>query len=113
LLAEECLLAAFEGAPDQAVWLEEQPTEDLLTAAPSGNVLHDQAATFVGRVIEGRTHLMPHLELIAHARAQRLLEAHLRVRRAARMRTAKQTVKAQLPVDVIGIYVFLPLGGAA
>ena len=111
LLAEDCALAAFEGAPDQAEWLDDQAAEHLLTATPSGNVLPDQAAGFVARVIESSAHLMPHLESLAQLHADKLLEAHLRVRRAARMRTAKQSVKAQLPVDVLGIYVFLPAAG--
>ncbi len=113
LLAEDCALAAFEGAPDQAVWLDDPAAEALLTAAPAGNVLHDQAAGFVARVIEGSPHLTPHLESLARLHAQELLDAHLRVRRAARIRSGKQSVKAQLPVDVLGIYVFLPSAGAA
>jgi hypothetical protein len=113
LLAEDCALAAFEGAPGQAEWLDDQASENLLTATPSGNVLPDQAAGFVARVIEGNAHLIPHLESLAQSHAQKLLEAHVRVRRAARMRTVKQIVKAQLPVDVLGIYVFLPLAGVA
>jgi hypothetical protein len=113
LLAEDCALAAFEGAPEQAVWLDEPVAGNLLTATPSGNVLHDQAAGFVARVIEGSGHLMPHLESLAQFHAQRLLEAHLRVRRAARLRNGKQNVKAQLPLDILGIYVFLPLAGVS
>ncbi len=113
LLAEDCALAAFAGAPDQAEWLDDEAAESLLTAVPSGNVLHDQAAAFVTKVIEGSVHLMPHLESVAQTHSQELLDAHLRVRRAARMRTARQSVKAQLPLDVLGVYVFLPLGGVA
>ena len=111
ILAEDCVLAAFAGAPDQAEWLDNAAADALLAAVPEGNVLPDQATSFIVRVVEGRTSLTPHLDSIARTRAQMLLDAHQRVRRAARMRNVKQVAEPQLPVDILGIYVYLPSAG--
>jgi hypothetical protein len=52
---------------------------------------------------------MPHLESAARSRAAELLEAHRRVRSAARLRGVSQRVEPQLPPDILGVYVFLPV----
>jgi hypothetical protein len=44
---------------------------------------------------------------MAAERAEQLAEAHRRVRRAAGT-TGRVTVTAHLPVDVLGVYVYLP-----
>ncbi|MBW3548668.1 MAG: hypothetical protein KY452_11100, partial [Actinobacteria bacterium] len=48
------------------------------------------------------------LEDLARVRAGELLETHRRVREGSRA-TGAFTVEPQLPVDVVGIYVFLPV----
>ncbi|MDQ3150757.1 MAG: hypothetical protein M3R63_03230, partial [Actinomycetota bacterium] len=60
----------------------------------------------------------PELERTASELADELREAHVRVRRAARGRHAGAlgiaglSVSPQLPVDVLGVYVYLPAAGA-
>lgn len=62
--------------------------------------------------------LTPQLERIAGELAEALRDSHVRVRRAARGRQAGTlgvaglSVFPQLPVDVLGVYVYLPAGGA-
>jgi hypothetical protein len=107
-LAEESRLLAFEGSPNDAVWLDESAAEALLHAEPNANILHEQAATFVQRVVEGFASLQSHLDEVAHRRADALHEAHRRVRTAARMRGVSYQVKPQLPPDILGIFVYLP-----
>jgi superfamily II DNA or RNA helicase len=111
LLAEDSLTMAFEGSPDNAVWLDRQAAETLLNAEPDENIHPQQAAEFVGRVVEGFDHLAPILNDIAQRRGDELLAAHVRVREAAYRRGERRPqhrVEAQLPPDVLGIYVFLP-----
>jgi len=107
-LAEECGLLAFEGAPENAAWLDAEQAEALLTAEPSGNVLPEQARERVQQVIAAAEALRPQLEVEAEARAEALLEAHRRVRQAARLKGLSYQVKPQLPVDLLGVYVYLP-----
>ena len=108
LLAEDCRLLAFSGSPQSAVWLEENEAEKLLLAQPDGNIAADQAAEFVGRVIDGFELLRSRLDQAALQRGEELLEAHQRVRLATRTRNVRYRVQPQLPPDVLGIYVFLP-----
>ncbi len=76
LLAEDCRLLAFSGSPQSAVWLEENEAEKLLMAQPDGNIAADQAAEFVGRVIDGFELLRSRLDQAAMQRGEELLEAH-------------------------------------
>jgi superfamily II DNA or RNA helicase len=111
LLAEDSLTLAFEGAPDNATWLEPDVAEALLTAEPDENIHPQQAAEFIERVVAGFEYLAPTLNDIAERRGQELLAAHVRVREAAYRRGDRRPqhrVEAQLPPDVLGIYVFLP-----
>ena len=108
LLAEDCRLLAFSGSPQSAVWLEENEAEKLLLAQPDGNIAADQAAEFVGRVIDGFELLRSHLDQAAVQRGEELLEAHQRVRLAIKTRNIRYRVEPQLPPDILGIYIFLP-----
>jgi len=108
LLAEDCRLLAFVGSPQNAVWLEENEAEKLLSAQPDGNITAEQAAEFVRRVIDGYEYLRSRLDQAAVQRGGELLEAHQRVRLAARTRNVRYRVEPQLPPDILGIYIFLP-----
>ena len=44
----------------------------------------------------------------AEERGRELLDAHQRVRRAAHDRGVRHRVEPKLPVDVLGLYVYLP-----
>lgn len=50
-----------------------------------------------------------YLSELAVTRGQELLEAHTRVRGAARIQGVRHRVEAQLPPDVLGVYVYLPV----
>jgi ERCC4-related helicase len=108
LLAEDCQLVAFAGTPENAEWLDAATAEALLDAAPDANILPEQQTEFLRRVVEGFDALRPHLNKVAEERGAELLAAHRRVRQAAQTRGVSQRVEAQLPPDVLGIYVYLP-----
>ncbi len=107
LLAEEVLPMAFTGAPQEAQWLDAESAEDLIKASPDDNIHPQQAAQFIQKVIDGFDHLSPHMNALAETRADALLEAHRRVRDAAKAR-GRYAVEPKLPVDILGIYVYLP-----
>ena len=110
LLAEECLLAAFEGAPESPAWLPPERAEALLAAAPDANIGPDQARTFLEKVVAARASLEPGLEALARERSTALLALHRQLRDESRITGLKYDVRPQLPVDVIGVYVLLPTG---
>lgn len=82
--------------------------EALLTAQPEGNVAAGQAESFIRKVIGGFDALLPVLDEAANSRAEVLLESHIRVREASRAGGRQPVVEPFLPVDVLGLYVYLP-----
>jgi superfamily II DNA or RNA helicase len=109
LLAEDCQVLAFTGSPDKAEWLEPEQAEALLEATPDANITADQATGFLQKVIDQFDYLSPHLEAVAQQRGNDLLEAHRRVRSASKLRGIRYRVEPQLPPDILGIYMFLPV----
>jgi hypothetical protein len=105
LLAEEAGVVAFGGAPASAEWLTDDAAEALLSASPDANIASEQAIEAVRRILDGYDALLPELEAEARRRADALLDAHRRVR----VTGERYRVEPQLPVDVLGIYVYLPL----
>jgi superfamily II DNA or RNA helicase len=110
-LAEEIRLLAFEGSPNEATWLDNEQALALLDAQPSGNVDQNQARNFLSRVVEAETALRAALDATAVDCAEALLESHLRVRAASRTRGKRPQVEPFLPVDILGVYVYLPVVG--
>lgn len=109
LLAEDCQLLAFTGSPQNAEWLiDSQAIEALLDAPSEANIYPEQAQEFLSRVIDHFDVLQPHLEQVAQERGEELLDAHRRVRAAAQMRGVRYRVEPRVPVDVLGIYMYVP-----
>jgi hypothetical protein len=112
LLAEDCEVLAFAGAPESAVWMSRQDAEALLDTEPAGNIAPELQREVLERVLSGAAALAPHLDESARRRGDELLEQHRRVRLAAQMRGVRYRVAPQLPPDILGIYVFLPVPSA-
>ncbi|MCO5166638.1 MAG: DEAD/DEAH box helicase [Planctomycetes bacterium] len=120
LLAEDQLVLGFRGAPDRAEWLEPDAVEPLLRAEPQANLPPDLARErFLEPVLatfrERPSAFMSPIEDAVQQRGKDLLEAHRRVRKAARHGVRNLRVEPHLPADVLGVFVLLPVadGGAA
>lgn len=111
LLAEDSQTIAFEGAPGRHTWLDNSVAETLLAATPNAPIKPQQAADFVAKEVDGFDALWSDLDSYATQRGQELLDAHNRVRSVSRQRGMRTDVRPQLPVDVLGIYIYLPAGG--
>lgn len=110
LLAEDCQVLAFSGPPHNAEWLHDSAAIERLLESPSeANVFPEQAKHFLHTVLTQFDALQDHLKTVARERGQQLLEAHRRVRTAAQMRGVRYRVESQLPLDVLGTYIYLPL----
>jgi hypothetical protein len=107
LLCEEIVPLACTGSADAPVWLTKEEGEQLLTAKPERNLI----STLIDQQVELVTASLPKLQdalaTVAKERARAQLEAHERVREAARTR-GKVTVAPVLPADILGAYVILP-----
>jgi hypothetical protein len=108
LLAEDCQLLAFTGSPQNAEWLGAKIAEELLLAEPEANIQPDQATHFLRQMLDGFDAIIPHLNEMAQKRGEELLDAHRRVRIAARETNVSHRVEPQLPCDVLGVYLYLP-----
>ncbi len=111
LLAEDCAVLAFSGAPTAAEWLDADAAEALLQLTPDANVSPDQAREALARMTDDFDAVRPHLSAVAEERAAALAESHRRVREAARAGGGAARVEPQLPPDVLGLYVYLPMAG--
>ena len=108
LLAEDCQLVAFSGAPATPSWLSREVAESLLQAEPDENVSDDVARAFVRKVLDNLGPIQGRLDVMAYERGKELLAAHRRVRQASQRRGMKETIEPQLPADILGLYVYLP-----
>ncbi|NCO34569.1 MAG: DEAD/DEAH box helicase [Armatimonadetes bacterium] len=110
LLAEELVVFGVRGSSGEMELLEESDALRLLTeATPTENVAPPEAARLLQSVEDLLPALAPRLEAVAHERATRLLDAHRRVRRLTDERLRGFTVRPHLPVDVLGMYVYVPV----
>lgn len=111
-VTEEARLAAFTGRPHSAVWLADEEVEALLDLRASGNLTPELARDTLEGMVRGLPDLAPALDELARARAAALREDHRRVRAGAGAARRGLEVRAQTPVDVLGIYTWLPQVGA-
>lgn len=109
LLAEDSQILAFSGSPQTAEWLDIQIAEELLQAKPDDNIEAELASNFIDKVVQSYELLRSHLEEVATLSAKTLLDAHQRVRTASKQSGVRYSVEPQLPVDILGIYIFLPV----
>lgn len=107
LLAEECLVRAFTGAPSNPQWLSEDETLALLDRVePSGDLPIKRKQLTIQELLSSLTELETELNEIAQIRAETLLESHRRVRAITKEGQVK--VKPQLPMDILGVYYLQP-----
>jgi len=106
-LAEDVGMHAFTGLPVSPTWLNPEAVEEVLAAAPTGNLGPEQRTQFLARILDGAEDLAQHLAGFAAERARTLTEQHNRVREESAA-TGRATVSPHLPVDVLGVYVLVP-----
>jgi hypothetical protein len=111
MLAEDVGLLAFQGSVANAQWLTDGEAAALLALEPEANIGADRVREVVGRVIDDFATLRPFIDADARKRAGTLLETHLRVRGEAKLTGLAFAVEPQLPVDILGIFVFIPRQG--
>ena len=111
LLAEDSQIVGFRGAPSAAEWISQEEAESLLLAQPDENVTDDVARGFIEKIVnpEEFDHLRSYLNELAESHGKELLNSHKRVRTAAKRTEVKYSIEPQLPPDVLGLYVYLPV----
>ncbi|MDR0285344.1 MAG: DEAD/DEAH box helicase [Propionibacteriaceae bacterium] len=115
-VAEEARAIAFTGTPKAPVWLPPEQVEKLLAAVPSANVPPDRVRGLMANVLASlQANASSLLDDKARVVADELRQSHTRVRQSARGRDSAgaMTVRGlevapQLPVDILGTFVYLP-----
>ena len=108
LLAEECLGVAARGgnAPEP---LDDDNALSLLDCTAGRNMEHQQKVRLIEQALASVPAMESAFDALVTERAQQLLEDHRRVRTASDARGLRYNVVPTLPVDVIGVYVFMPM----
>ncbi len=107
ILCEEIIPLACRGPVANFEWLSPEKNEMLLSAQPERNLIATAVDQQVGLLLDSLPAIQRALEPIAGKRAAAQLEAHERVREAARAK-GRVTIEPVLPVDILGAYVLLP-----
>lgn len=114
LFSEEVRALGFTGEASAPHWLPEAETLRLLAQArPDANLPLEQKKAILRAALEAYPALETFLRPQIEARAHDLTEAHRRIRKAVRWRVQELRVEAQWPVDLLGVLVLRPVGGAA
>jgi hypothetical protein len=107
-VAEDAQFLAFTAAGDTLHWLDPAATDQLLTAAATGNVQDDLAQTQLRRALDRIPALQPHLITLGDKIAHDAIQAHRAVRRSSHSRLRGLDARLLPPPDVLGVYVYLP-----
>ena len=107
LLTEECLGVAVRGDEVPEVLTGDEALS-LLSLEPSRNMEDGQKTHLVKQALATVSSLETTFANIAKERSEQLLADHRRIRDASDARGMRYTVVPALPVDKIGIYVFIP-----
>jgi superfamily II DNA or RNA helicase len=108
LLAEQAAVVSYTGSGLSVTWHSSAETNLLLEAVPSANVNEFQAKEFFETARQQLPSVSPSIDEFLDQAAEQLLASHNRVREAVKGRTGAQRVEARRPVDILGVYVFLP-----
>lgn len=107
LLAEECLVTGFTGAPANPLWLPDEVARELLQQAePVGDLPTARKRLEIDKFLEQVGELEEELRSFASRRSHALSQSHRRVR--AITKEGQVRVKPQLPMDILGILILQP-----
>jgi len=114
LLSEEVRVLGYaQSAQSTPEWLPADEALRLLAKAqPDANLPLAQKKALLAAALKAYPILESHLRSQVDARARELTEAHKRIRRSMRLRVRELRVEAQWPVDLLGLLILVPVGGA-
>lgn len=108
LLSEECVVVAAEGmAPPEIVGHD--TAHRLMMSEPARNMEPSQRQRLIEAAVEHLGEYSDVFDDIAHSCAETVLADHRRVREASEAKGLRYDVKPCLPVDIVGIYILMPM----
>jgi len=121
LLAEETFIAGFRGFPPDRFryasystqgldWLPDEEALALIqTAQAEGSISDFERRENLDEILDWWDDIQEDLDDLINRRANNLDEAHRRVRASARLKRRGLKVQPQLPPDLLGVLVLLPM----
>jgi len=110
-VAEEMLLWGYMGSPSDNDILDKDEVRHLMDQVlPSANITEQAKSSFLDNELENISELKNEFDKIALKRAEILVDAHERFRKVMGGKRFK-VVEPVLPMDLMGVYIFLPDGG--
>jgi superfamily II DNA or RNA helicase len=107
LMAEECIVAGFTGAPSNPQWLSPEAALELLqTAVPTANANDGIKQREVRDLLDRYAELSPDLEVLARERAEELGDTYARIRSITKGK--RSAVHPQMPMDLLGLLILTP-----
>lgn len=109
IMAEECIVAGYRKDDNRVEWLQSAEAKALVEATiPQGQLssldIHRRLESELAFIQQA---MSQEIAQIAERRARDLLDAHRRVRQTVQLGSI--SVKPVLPVDVIGVYILVPM----
>ena len=111
-LGEEIGAIAFRDAKTGEGFLSGSEAESLFDLPPAENITPDIAKEMIRKIIGGLESRKEALLAEAQRRAILQTESLRRVREAVRLKGAGGSVQPRGEPDILGVYVYLPVGGA-
>ena len=108
MVAEELHLWGYRGEPNDKDWIEEAQCMELLELQADGDLAAIEKKDFFNDAIDEIKEVEDLRNQLARKQAEKLIEAHDRFRQAVRSRKEFQVVEPILPMDIMGVYVFVP-----
>jgi len=107
-VAEQAVTLAFQGAPGSARWLADDQMSAVVAAQATGNIARAQAEDVLNRTLDGLPVLQAHLDERGEQLAEELIASHRRVRESTGQTRRGLRARADMPADLLGVYIYLP-----
>lgn len=110
IVSEEMIMLGYEGSPgNDFKFISRSNAHNLMfNSLPSENISPESKKDFLENELKIITRLKEELDKIALSQAEKLVEAHERFRKAVGG-TKYNAIKPVLPMDLMGIYILLPI----
>ena len=108
MVAEELHLWGYRGSPSDDDWLDEESCMKMLELQADAEVMDIEKKDYFEDAMEELMESSDIRDDIARNQAKKLIEAHDRFRQAVRAKKEFQVVEPILPMDIMGVYVFVP-----
>ena len=112
VVVEDARLRGYRSGAQGREWLDDAEVAALLAATPDANVLPELVQRQAQRAVAEIDEVRGDLDELGVALAEELRQAHYDIRKSAEARVRGLKLVPHDRADVLGVYVYLPLGGA-